>query len=57
MIKKTTMKIGNLDFLSLPWRLCRKRGGEKLCRFGGDLQNSEQLLWLVLGTQDSHKIV
>lgn len=57
MIKKTTMKIGNLDFLSLPWGLCRKLGAEKLCRVGGDLQNSEQLLWLVLGTQDSHKIV
>lgn len=57
MIKKTTMKIGHLDFLSLLWRLCRKLGVEKLCSVGGDLQNSGQLLWLVLGIQDSHKIV
>lgn len=29
MMKKTTKKIGHLDFLSLPWRLCRKLGVEK----------------------------
>jgi len=30
---------------------------KELCGVGEDLQNSGQLLWLVLGTQDSHKIV
>lgn len=65
MMKKTTMKFGHLDFLSLPWRLCRKLGVEmcilgrrkSFCSVGGDLQNPEQLLWLVLGIQNSHKIV
>lgn len=64
-MKKTIMKIGHLDFLSLPWRLCKKLGVEKcilgrrksFCNGRGDLQNPEQLLWLMLGIQNSHKIV
>lgn len=48
-MKKATMKIGHLDFLSFPWRLCKKLRAEKcilgrgksFCRGGGDLQNPE----------------